>query len=196
MRFEDRTAGVAGILLIGGFAFGIPGVAFAVSSQTGSDYVPPTFDSRVGAILLLITMLLTLAGLIAFDAILRRAGDAMFSTLGTAAYVVAISAWGAATLHALTAHRWTYGVEVAYIVASGCSMLAFGAAVLRTRALPRWAGWASIGWSAGALLLFAMPSENYPPLLAQFVPLMLGIALLRAAVRGRARGAGLVGSSP
>jgi hypothetical protein len=30
-----------------------------------------------------------------------------------------------------------------------------------------------------------LPSENYPPLLVQFVPLMLGIALVRAGVQGR-----------
>jgi len=107
MRFEDRTAGTAGILLIAGFVVMIPGVAFAVSSMTGSDYVPPRFDARAGAILLTITMLLTLAGLLALDTILWRAGDAVFSTLGTAAYLVATSAWAAASVRALTAHRWT-----------------------------------------------------------------------------------------
>jgi len=185
MRLVDRTAGGAGILLVAGFAFMIPGVAFAVSSQTGSDFVPPTFASRAGAVLLLTTMALTLLGLVAFDAILWRAGERVFSSVGTAAYLVAVTAWAAATVHALTAHRWLYAREVTYIVAAGCAMLAFGAAVLRTAAIARWAGWAAIGWSAAALTLFALPSEDYPPLLVQFVPLMLGIALVRAGVQGR-----------
>jgi len=74
-------------------------------------------------------------------------------------------------------------------------MLAFGASVLRTRVLPRWAGWTALGWSAGALILFALPGKGYPPLLVQLAPLILGIALVRAGVRGRARAARLVGSS-
>jgi hypothetical protein len=196
MRFEERTAGYAGTLLIAGFAFMIPGVAFAVSSQTGSDFVPPTFDARAGAILLAITMLLTMGGLLQFDAILWRAGDTVLSTIGTTAYVVGIGAWFAATIHALTAHRWTYGLEVTYIVAAGGSMLAFGGSILRTKTLPRWAGWTALGWTTGALFLFASPSHDYPPLLVQLVPLILGIALVRTAVRGREGRSNLLGSPP
>ena len=125
-----------------------------------------------------------------FDRILWRSGERVLSTAGTAAYAVAVSAWLAATVHALTAHRWTYGLEVTYIIAAGCAMLAFGAAVVRAGVPARWAGWATIGWSVGALILFALPSENYPPLFVQLVPLVLGIALVRAGVRGRAVVAG------
>jgi hypothetical protein len=185
VRAADRTAG---LLLITGFVFMIPGVAFAVSSQTGSDLVPATFDARAGAILLAVTLILTLAGLVLFDTILWRSRERVLPTLGTAAYVVAVAAWLAATVHALTAHRWTYALEVTYIVAAGCAMLAFGAAVVRAGAPARWVGWAATGWSAGALILFALPSENYPPLLVQFVPLLLGIALVRAGGRARQHG--------
>jgi hypothetical protein len=185
VRVADRTAATAGLLLIAGFALMIPGVAFAVSSQTGSDFVPPTFDSRAAAILLAATLILTLAGLVVFDTILWRSDARALSTVGTAAYAAAVSAWLAATVHALTAHRWTYALEVTYIIAAGCAMLAFGAAVVRTRSIARWAGWVAIGWSAGALILFALPSENYPPLLVQLVPFVFGVALLRAGVRGR-----------
>ena len=186
MRVADRAAGTAGLLLIAGFVFLIPGVVFAVSSQTGSDLVPPTFDARAGAILLATTLILTLAGLFVFDTILWRSDERLLPAVGTAAYVVAAAAWLAATAHALTAHRWTYALEVTYIVAAGCAMIAFGAAVARTGVPARWVGWAAIGWSVGALILFALPSENYPPLLVQFVPLVLGVALVRAGVRRRA----------
>jgi hypothetical protein len=185
VRVADRSAATAGLLLIAGFLLMIPGVVFAVTSMTGSDYVPPRFDARASAILLAGTLLLTLAGLAAFDTILWRSGDRVLSAVGTVAYAVGVSAWLAATVHALTAHRWTYALEFTYILAAGCAMLAFGAAVVRTAVPSRWVGWAAVGWTVGSLILFALPSENYPPLLVQLVPLMLGIALLRAAVRGR-----------
>ena len=100
--------------------------------------------------------------------------------VGTAAYAAAAIAWIIATGRALALHEWTYDLEVAFIVAAGFSMLAFGASVLRTRVIPRWVGWVAVGWSAAGLILFALPSENYPPLLVQVVPLVFGVALLRA----------------
>ena len=36
----------AGALLVAGFAVFIPGAAFAVSSETGTDHIPPTFSTR------------------------------------------------------------------------------------------------------------------------------------------------------
>jgi hypothetical protein len=185
VRVADRTAATAGLLLIAGFVLMIPGVVFAVTSMTGSDFVPPTFDARASAILLAGTLIVTLAGLVAFDAILWRSGERVLSAVGTVLYAVAVAAWLAATVHALTAHRWTYGLEVTYILTAGFAMLAFGAAVVRTAVPSRWVGWAAIGWTVGSLILFALPSKNYPPLLVQLVPLMLGVALAWVAVRGR-----------
>ena len=62
----------------------------------------------------------------------------MLSGLGTAAYAGAAMAWVIATRRALALHEWTYDLEVVFIVAAGLSMVAFGAAVIRTRVIPRW----------------------------------------------------------
>ena len=45
-----------------GFALMIPGVAFALASQTGTDAVPPTFATHAGGVLLIGTVSLTLLG--------------------------------------------------------------------------------------------------------------------------------------
>lgn len=185
---DTRLERTAGALLVAGFAVFIPGVAFAVSSQTGTDYIPPTFSTRAGAVLLLATLSLTLMGLLVFDAILWRRGDRSLSTVGTAAYLAAVIAWAAATERALVVHEWTYRLEAAFIVASGISMLAFGSAVIRTGAIARWLGWVAVCWSIGSLIRFAMPHQVYPPMVAQLVPLVFGFALLRVAARDRSSG--------
>lgn len=141
----------------------------------------------MAAISLIAGVCLTLLGLIAFDPVLwDAAGDRVLAG-GTAAYAAAAVSWIIATGRALALHEWTYELEVVFIVAAGFSMLAFGAAVLRTRVIPRWAGWVAVGWSAAGLILFALPSENYPPLLVQLVPLLFGIALLRGSGRAASR---------
>ena len=48
----------------------------------------------------------------------------------------------------------------------------------------------AVGWSAGGLILFAMPHDGYPPLVPQLEPLLFGIALLSA--RGRPDSSGAV----
>ena len=175
------------MLLVAGFAALIPGFVVATGSQTGTSYIPPTFSNRVGAVSLIAGVSLTLLGLIAFDPILWKAGDRLLAGLGTAAYAAAAVSWIVATARALTLHEWTYDLEVVFIVAAGFSMLVFGASVLRTRVTPRWVGWVAVGWSAAGLILFALPYENYPPLLVQLVPLLFGIALLRASGRADSR---------
>ena len=165
----------------------IPGFVVAAGSQTGTSYIPPTFSTRVGAVSLIAGVSLTLLGLIAFDPVLWKTGERLLAGLGTAAYAAAAASWIIAMGRALALHEWTYDLEVAFIVAAGLSMLAFGAAVLRTRLLPRWAGWVAVGWSAAGLVLFVLPSENYPPLFVQFVPLMFGIVLLRASGQAASR---------
>ena len=176
---SPRTRRAPGVLLVAGFAALIPGFAVASGSQTGTNYIPPTLSNRVGAVSLIAGVSLTLLGLLAFDPVLWRAGDRFLSGLGTAAYAVASAAWLAANAHTLTSHEWPYNLEVSYIAAAGVSMVAFGAAVIRTQAIPRWVGWVAVGWSAAGLILFAMPFDGYPPLLAQLVPLLFGVALLR-----------------
>ena len=171
---NPRARRTPGVLLVAGFAALIPGFVVAARSQIGTGYIPPTFSTRVGEVSVVTGLSLTLLGLIWFDPLLWKAGDRVLGGLGTAAYAVAAVSWIIGTGREIALHEWTYDLEVAFIVAAGLSMLAFGAAVLRTGVIPRWAGWVAVGWSATGLVLFALPSENYPPLFVQFVPLLFG----------------------
>ena len=67
---RERARRVSGALLVTGLALMIPGVAFAVASQTGTDAVPPTFATHAGGVLLIGTVSLTLLGLIGFASLL------------------------------------------------------------------------------------------------------------------------------
>ena len=81
---NPRARRTSGVLLVAGFAALMPGFVVAAGSQTGTSYIPPTFSTRVGAISLITGVSLTLLGLIAFDAVLWKAGDRVLSGLGTA----------------------------------------------------------------------------------------------------------------
>jgi hypothetical protein len=175
---RQRARRVSGVLLVAGFALMIPGVAFAVASQTGTDAVPPTFATHAGGVLLIGTVSLTLLGLIGFASVLWSSGERMLSSAGAAAYAVAATAWVIASGRAFAMHVWTYELEVVFIFASALAMVAFGASVVRAGVVSRRMGWLAIGWGIGALILFALPYEGFPPLVTQFVPLIVGIALL------------------
>ena len=175
---RQRARRVSGALLVAGFALMIPGVAFALASQTGTDAVPPTFATHAGGVLLIGTVSLTLLGLTGFASLLWSSGDRTLSSAGAAAYAVAAAAWVIATGRAFALHVWTYELEVVFIVASALAMVAFGASVVRAGVVSRRMGWLAIGWGIGALILFALPYEGFPPLVTQFVPLIVGIAPL------------------
>jgi hypothetical protein len=176
---RQRARRVSGALLVSGFALMVLGVPLAVSSQTGTDAVPPTFATHAGGILLIGTVSLTFLGLIGFASLLCSSGDRTLSSAGTVAYGVAATAWVIATGRAFALHVWTYDLEVVFIVASALAMVAFGGSVVGAGVVSRRIGWVAIGWGIGALILFALPYEGFPPLVTQFVPLMVGIALLR-----------------
>ncbi len=164
----------SGALLGAGFVALVAGIAFFVAAGGLEADVYVTFSARAKSSLLIAAVSLTLFGLVAFDRVLWKAGDRVLSGLGTGAYVVASLSWVVAEGRALALHEWTYGLEAVFIVAAGVSMLTFGAAVIRTGAIPRWTGWVAVGWSAIWLIRFS------PPMAPQLVPLLFGVALLRS----------------
>lgn len=180
---DPRARRTAGTLLLAGFAALVAGIAFFLAAGGVEADNPVASFERAKSILLIVAVSFTLLGLLAFDSVLWKGGNRLLSGLGTAAYAIAAVSWVVAEWRILAHHTWTAGLEVAFIVAAGGSMLAFGAAVVRTRAIARWVGWLAIAWSAGWLILFAMPHEGYPPMAPQLVPLLFGVGLLRASGR-------------
>ena len=74
--------------------------------------------------------------------------------------------------------RWINGpIQLAYMTFGFSSMAGYGWAILRTMVLPRWVGWATIGWSLAWLIVTVATQDSLPAVL--FAPqLLIGVALL------------------
>lgn len=74
--------------------------------------------------------------------------------------------------------RWMNGpIQLAYMTFGFASMAGYGWAMLRTMVIPRWVGWATIGWSLAWLTVILVTQDSLPAVL--FVPqLLIGVALL------------------
>ncbi|HEV8193989.1 MAG TPA: hypothetical protein VGP82_21285 [Ktedonobacterales bacterium] len=72
----------------------------------------------------------------------------------------------------------------AFVVLTFLGQAAFGAALLQTALVPRWAGWLLIIWNLGwlAVIVVFSAGDPYYPVLFYLGPLVLGILLLRASV--------------
>jgi hypothetical protein len=160
---------------------------FAASESQGTVAASPA--ARASSLLVALAVILTLLGLVVFDSILSRSGRRLLPAAATSAYAVATLSWVIAEIHGLALHERRYGLEQIYVVGAGLSMLAIGASVVWTGVIPRWTGWAAVGWSAAGLIQFVRPHEIYPPLVPQVVPLLFGIALLRSTTPRPAAGA-------
>ena len=123
----------------------------------------------------------TLMGLAVFETVLARAGDEVSGRIGLVAYGLGAGAWIVSNLTlGFAAPLGNY-----LIVASGVAVLAFSAAVLRTRVLPDWAGWVAVAWSGFWLIRFAFPHGTFAPYMHQPMLLLFGVLLL--VQRGRLR---------
>jgi hypothetical protein len=76
--------------------------------------------------------------------------------------------------------EWNYPQIVLYVVLAFLAQAAFGASLLQTGLVAAWAGWATVLWNVGWLLvmLFVRPRDIYYPVLHHVAPLLIGIALL------------------
>ena len=74
--------------------------------------------------------------------------------------------------------QWMNGpIQLAYMTFGFSSLAGYGWAMLRTMVLPRWVGWATIGWSLAWLAVILATQDSLPAVL--FVPqLLIGVALL------------------
>ncbi len=142
----------------------------------------------------LLAAILTLGGLLLLTLALRNVGDRVASSLGLAAYLFGATFWAIHLAVRLTVMPWAaqeflrsgaappwyepwrmwsgmmFGL---YSLLAYAALAAYGAAVLRTRMLPRWAGWTCI--------VFAVLNGPFfgPPLTIHVMPWMLGILILR-----------------
>ncbi|MBK9746374.1 MAG: hypothetical protein IPO91_06290 [Chloroflexi bacterium] len=130
--------------------------------------------------LVIAAVLTTVFGLALLEDLLRAAGEPLLSRLGMIAYLLgAVVVVVAETAH-LSKRDWMYPQIVLYVVLAFLAQAAFGASLLQTGLVAGWAGWATILWNLGWLLvmLIVRPRDIYYPVLHHVAPLLIGIALL------------------
>jgi len=145
--------------------------------------------------------ILAAAGLAGLTSVLRAAGDRTWSavaltlfSIGVAlwlvqvAFRVTIAPWAANELaregHVPSIYpalqRWMGVLFGAFMIMGYLGLASYGAAVLQTALLPRWAGWVAVVFGILAVPGFATVVFQ-PPLMLFVVPFVLGVAVLRAA---------------
>lgn len=150
-----------------------------------------------GWVLVLAGLVSTVLGLTLLASMLREAGDRTFSHLGLTAFLfgailfaVTIAANFTVTVWAATGtsetvaialyepvEKWGQTLLSIYTVLAFLGMAAIGAAMVQTGLVGRWAGWATIGWSLGFLVLF-MFTWSTIPVLHHIMPFVIGIVLV------------------
>lgn len=125
-------------------------------------------------------VLVTVCGLVLLEDLLRAAGDAVIARLGLVTYLVGAVVVVVAETTYLHTREWVYPQIVCYVVLALLAQAAFGVALLRTGLVAGWAGWATIVWNLGWLVVLpiASPRDLYYPALHHTAPLFIGVALL------------------
>ncbi len=124
--------------------------------------------------------LIAVLGLVLLEDMLRAAGDIYLARLGMVTYLFGALLVVAAETTCLSSGEWNYPQIVMYVVLAFLAQAAIGLALLQTGLVAAWAGWATVIWNLGWLLLMLIvrPRDSYFPVLHLFAPLLIGIALV------------------
>ena len=165
MSTERRTAS---LLLVLGFGFLM--VTAALFATNGSPGLQNTA--------LFSGLMVTLLGLATLELILSDAGGRVLGRLGTIAFLVGSVGWVVTDTFALHGVPWVFEFERNYVVLACFAVAAFGWAILSTDVLPRWLGWAAIGWSVVWAVLYLSRIVE-APLGPNLIPFLFGLLLFR-----------------
>lgn len=176
---STRTV-AASLLILCFVVFTIGGVLFAGRAflkwqiDETSSHLTWERDFVIGGVLA------TVLGLALLEDLLRAAGEPLLSRLGMVAYLLGAVVVVVAETAYLGKRDWIYPQIILYVVLAFLAQAAFGASLLQTGLVAGWAGWATIVWNLGWLLvmLIVRPRDIYYPVLHHVAPLLIGIALL------------------
>ena len=138
-------------------------------------------------------VVVTTLGFAILEGILREAGDRVLSRIGATAFLFGMVLIVVAEAHQLGNSILDDPFELIlhriFVVLASSAAAAFGAALLRTRTVSGWVGWATILWNVGVLVglpVFNVLAGNpgyYYPILQFVMPLVIGIALIARPAR-------------
>ncbi len=161
---------VAGSLLVAGFAM------LAVAALLYGDGSYPAGHAWQSNSLT-VGLVLTLLGLAAFQVVLTDAGDRLLARLGTVAYLVGVVLWIVGDAIELAGGRFIFELERDYVLLACLAIAAFGAAILRTRILPRWVGGIAVAWAVVWTVLY-LARIGEAPLAPNLISALFGVELL------------------
>ncbi len=161
---------VAGYLLVTGFA-----VLVVAAFMYGDGAYPAGHAWQSNA--LTVGLVLTLLGLTAFQVVLTDSGDRLLARLGTIAYLVGVVLWIVGDAIDLAGGRFIFELERDYVVLACVAIAAFGAAILRTRTLPRWLGGMAVVWAVVWTVLYLNRIAE-APLGPNLIPALFGLVLI------------------
>lgn len=125
-------------------------------------------------------VVVTVLGLMLLEDLLRNAGDMVFARLGLVTYLLGAPVVLVAETTFLYTGQFVYSQIVVYVVLAFLAQAAFGVSLLRTGLLAPWAGWATILWNLGWLIVLPLfsPRDIYFSVLHHTAPFLIGITLL------------------
>ena len=178
---SERTT-AATLLVLTSAIFNFAGVLF-----TGRAFLKWQIEDRTaymrwerGAVIT--ATLANALGLVLVADLLHAVGDTYLAQLGVAAYLFGAVLVVVAETRFLHNGEWNYAQVVSYVVLAFLGEAVIGLALLQTGLVAAWAGWTTLLWNLGWLLvmLLVRPRDVYYPVLHYVAPLIIGITLVTA----------------
>jgi hypothetical protein len=175
---------VSGLLLLLAFVLNLGGVVmYAAGTEYGWIGETPTYYAWERA-LFMSSYVAAALGAAALEPALAEAGASILGRLAAVAFPMAASVALVMEAVSIDGAKFRPGshalILVAVLLLFGAEVL-LGAAVLASRLVPAWVGWAAVVWNVAwpAILPILSPADPYYPILHAIPLLMISIPLIR-----------------
>jgi hypothetical protein len=175
---------VSGLLLLIAFVLNLGGVVmYAAGTEYGWVGETPTYHAWERA-LLMSSYVAAALGTAVLEPALAEAGAAILGRLAAIAFPMAASVALVMEAISIDGAEFRPGnhalIVVAVLLLFGAELL-LGAAVLASRLVPAWAGWAAVVWNVAwpTILPIVSPGDPYYPILHAIPLLMISIPLIQ-----------------
>jgi hypothetical protein len=171
----------AGLFLVLGDIVVLPGLLM-FTFRRGQRGAPPSPAYYVWErSLILAAVVLTAIAFVLLEGQLQDGDGRILARIGATAYLFAgVLGVAAEALSLSLGYDKSYTLIVVYVVIAFLAQAALGGALLQSRLLAAWIGWATILWNLVWLVALPVitPRDIYFPVLHHVAPLLIGVALL------------------
>ena len=170
---QVRLERTAGWVLLAGSAFLVVAAVLFGAIEAGDEWLAPWQSAA-----LVIGLVVTLFGLIAFEEALGANGERLLPRFGTVAFAIGTTSFVVADALGQATGQFTFELERVYTLLACAAIGLFGWSIVRSRSLAAAVGWFAIAWAVidGALYLARILQA---PLGPNIVTLLFGVALIR-----------------